>query len=199
MGRRDPRVDAYIEKSAGFAKPVLEYLREVIHAAAPEAEETLKWGFPHFTDHGIVCSMASFKEHCTFGFWKGPLVVGETDAADEAMGQFGRITAVSDLPSRKTLSGYVRKAVKLNREGVKDPTRSRKRPQGEVEIPGDFRAALKKDKRAQATFDAFPPSHRREYVEWITEAKREETRLKRMATALEWLAEGKPRNWKHMK
>ena len=192
-------MDAYIERSADFARPILEYLRDAVHAAAPDAEETMKWGFPHFTDHGIVCSMASFKEHCTFAFWKGSLVVGELDSADDAMGQFGRIAAVSDLPSKKTLIGYVRKAVKLNREGVKDPTRPKRKPRGEVEVPEDFRAALKKDKKAQAAFDAFPPSHRREYVEWIMEAKREETRLKRMTTALEWLAEGKPRNWKHMK
>jgi uncharacterized protein YdeI (YjbR/CyaY-like superfamily) len=197
MGGRDPRVDAYIEKSAEFARPILSHLREVVHAACPQAEETIKWGFPHFTYQGTLCSMASFKSHCAFGFWKGEAVVGTGAAAEKAMGQFGRITSLADLPPRKTLAAYVKKAKALNEaEGPGRPGPKRKE-RGEVEIPDDLRAALRTDRKARATFEAFPPSHRREYVEWITEAMRPETRAKRLATTLEWLAEGKGRNWKY--
>lgn len=197
MPSRDPRIDAYIEKSADFAKPILRHLRDVVHEACPDVEEKMKWSFPHFDYKGMMCSMASFKEHCTFGFWKPELVLG--DAAKEGgMGQFGRITSVKDLPAKKVLIGYVKKAMRLNDEGVK-PKRAQKprKPRAKVEVPHDLTAALKKSAKARATFEAFTPSHRREYVEWISEAKREETRARRIAQAVEWMAEGKARNWKY--
>jgi uncharacterized protein YdeI (YjbR/CyaY-like superfamily) len=199
MGKRDPRVDAYIERSADFAKPILAHLRDVVHAACPQVEETMKWSFPHFMHHGMMCGMAAFKQHCTFGFWKGELVVGRASAADErAMGQFGRITGLAGLPSRKALTAYISKAAKLNEEGIK-PVRAKPKPRPEAAVPEDLATALKRNRKAAATFAAFSPSQRREYIEWIVEAKREETRAKRLAQAIEWIAEGKARNWKYEK
>ncbi len=196
MGTRDPRVDAYIEKSLPFAQPILAHLREVVQATCPRVEETIKWGFPHFMYEGMLCSMASFKAHCAFGFWKGALIVGP--GAGEAMGQFGRLASVKDLPSKKILAGYVKQAMALNESGVKSPARTKPRTtKPEPVAPPAFLAALGKDKRAAANFAAMPRSHRREYIEWISEAKREETREKRTAQALEWIGEGKPRNWKY--
>jgi uncharacterized protein YdeI (YjbR/CyaY-like superfamily) len=195
---RDPRVDAYIANSAEFARPILEHLRDVVHRACPQAEETLKWRMPTFIYHGMLCGMAAFKQHCTFGFWKHELVVGQEQAGDaQAMGQFGRITQLADLPSRKLLASYIKKAMRLNEEGIKAPRAAPKRKPAR-RVPDDLAAALKKNRKAAATFAAFSPSHQREYVEWITEAKREETRAKRLATAIQWIAEGKPRNWKYM-
>ena len=200
MATKDPRVDAYIAKSAAFARPILVHLRAVIHAACPDVEETMKWSFPHFQHHGILCSMAAFKEHCAFGFWKGALMVTpEVDAGAMGMGQFGRITSLKDLPAKKVLAGYVKQAMQLNAEGVKVPGRKRKTAKAEIAVPADFAALLKKNKAARTAFEAFSPSHRREYLEWITEAKQEATRQRRMATTLEWLAEGKSRNWKYEK
>src|SRR6266550_8098490 len=129
MGKKDPRIDAYIGRSADFAKPILNHIRKLVHAAFPDSEETIKWNFPHFMHQGILCSVAAFKAHCAFGFWKGRLIVGKkkgiASAEDEAMGQFGRITSLADLPSDETMIGYVREAVRLNEAGIKEPARSR--------------------------------------------------------------------------
>jgi uncharacterized protein YdeI (YjbR/CyaY-like superfamily) len=196
MGTRDKRVDAYVAKSAHFAKPILEHIRDVVHEGCPEVEETIKWGFPNYQYKGMLCSMAAFKEHCTFGFWKGSLIVDAADRrSDEAMGQLGRITKLADLPPRKKLVGYVKKAKELNDAGVKVAKTTKPKPV--LEPPADLLAALRKNKKAQAAFDKFPPSHKREYVEWIVEAKTDETRQRRLAQAVEWMAEGKPRNWKY--
>ena len=197
MGKRDKRVDAYIAGSADFAKPILTHIREVVHEACPEVEETIKWGMPHFDYKGIMCAMAGFKHHCTFGFWKGSLVLGADRKDVDGMGQFGRLEKVSDLPPKKGLIGYIRKAKQLNDEGVRAPHLAKRGKRPEMEMPDYFRAALRKNKAARAAFDAFSPSHRRDYLEWITEAKTEATRDKRMETALEWIEEGKPRNWKY--
>lgn len=199
MGTRDKRIDAYIAKSADFAQPILRHLREIVHEACPEVEETMKWSFPHFDYKGMFCSMASFKEHCAFGFWKGSLVIDakENKSAD-AMGQLGRITSLHDLPPRQTLIGYVRKARELNDQGVKVPERSKPRaPKTELKVPSYFTAALKKNKKALATFEGFPYSKRKDYVEWVTEAKTDQTRERRLQTSVEWLSEGKSRNWKY--
>jgi uncharacterized protein YdeI (YjbR/CyaY-like superfamily) len=195
MGKKDPRVDEYIEKSADFAKPILHHLRKVVHTACPDVEETMKWSFPHFDHKGMMCSMASFKEHCAFGFWKASLVLGD-EAQDGAMGHLGRITSVKDLPAEKVLTGYVKAAARLNDEGVR-VDRPKKAPKAAVKVPAYFTSALKKNKKALATFEAFPQSHKREYVEWITEARADATREKRIATAVGWIAEGKQRNWKY--
>lgn len=197
MGTRDPRVDAYVAKSAPFAQPILQHLRETIHSASPRIEETMKWSFPHFMHHGIVCSMAAFKEHCAFGFWKQDLVLGGSSTAGrQAMGQFGRIRSLLDLPSRKVLVGYVRRAMRLNEQGVK-PVRKPVAKRAALRMPADLRAALAEQPAAAANFERLRPSQRREYVEWIVEAKREDTRARRIATAVEWIADGKPRHWKY--
>jgi len=200
MGKKDPRIDAYIAKSADFAKPILHHIRKRVHAACPEVEETMKWSFPHFDYKGMLCSMAAFKQHCSFGFWKGALIFGNNRGkADEAMGHFGRITSVSDLPKDSVLTGYIKEAVRLNDAGTKLPPRPRAKGKKELVIPDSFITALKENKKARTTFDNFSYSHQKEYVEWITEAKTEDTRERRMETAIEWLAEGKPRHWKYLK
>jgi uncharacterized protein YdeI (YjbR/CyaY-like superfamily) len=202
MGKKDPRVDAYIAKSADFARPILKHIRKVVHAGCPDVEETLRWGAPHFMHKGMLCGMSSFKAHCAFGFWKGQLLTDVSKgraAAEPAMGQFGRITAISDLPSERTLLQYVKKAAALNDQGVKVPRRTKPVRNRAVEVPDYFMKALRKNKKALSAFDAFSPSHKREYVEWATEAKGEDTRQRRMETAVEWMAEGKPRHWKYAK
>ncbi len=203
MSKRDPRVDAYIAKSGDFAKPILRHLRKTVHAAGPEVEETLKWGFPHFMYKGILCGMAAFKRHCTFGFWKGGLIVDARKpgaTADEpAMGQFGRITAIADLPGEQTLLRFVRKAVALNDEGIRRPTKPRPRRAAPVKTPAPIMAALRKHPKALAAFKGFSPSHRREYVEWITEARGDDTRRRRIETAVAWMTDGKTRNWKYVR
>jgi len=199
MGKKDPRVDAYIAKSAAFAKPILEYLRDLVHQACPEVEETLKWSMPSFGYKGLLCGMAAFKQHATFGFWKHDLVVGKT-ANGEAMGEFGRITSIKDLPAKKVLLGYIRKAVELNDAGIKNPARARAKPgeKRELSPPDFFTTALKQNPAAWANFERFSYSHKKEYIEWLTEAKREETRQRRLTTAIAQIAEGKSQNWKYM-
>lgn len=194
MGTRDPRVEAYIEKSAEFARPILSRLREIVHEACPDVEETIKWSAPAFVYQGPLANMAAFKAHCAFALWKGSLVV--ENPSDEAMGQLGRIQSLSDLPPKRTLVAWIRKAMKLNEEGVKVPRQSRKK-RPEAKVPADLKQALAGRAEARAAFEGFSPSHRREYVEWIEEAKRPETRARRIASTVEWLAEGKSRNWKY--
>ncbi|HJP56919.1 MAG TPA: YdeI/OmpD-associated family protein [Gemmatimonadales bacterium] len=197
MDTTDPRIDAYIRKAPEFARPILEHFRSLVHEADPEATETLKWGHPAFMHGGILCGMAAFKAHCAFHFWKGSLIVDlKHGTADEAMGQFGRVTRIADLPSKSVLKGYVKKAVQLNEAGVK-PARPKRAPRPPAAVPDDLAAALRRNQAARKTFEGFSPSQQREYVEWITEARREETRKSRLATTLEWLAEGKQRNWKY--
>ncbi len=201
MGKKDPRVDVHIDKAADFAKPILNHLRNLIHATCPDVEETLKWGFPHFEYKGILCSMASFKKHCAFGFWKESLIIdqGHAEIRNEAMGQFGRITALSDLPKDKMLIGYIKQAVKLNEDGIKLPAKPKPKTKKALKPPAYFMEALRKNKKALRTFENFSYSDKKDYVEWITEAKSEETRDRRMQTALEWMAEGKVRNWKYIR
>lgn len=198
----DPRIDAYIERAAPFARPILVHVRALVRQACPGVEETIKWGMPTFMHAGgILCGMAAFKQHASFGFWKHAMVVGEGERADEkprdGMGSYGKLTALDDLPTKKILLAHIRKAMKLNEDGVKVPAARKAAPRPAPETPADLLAAFKQDKAAQATFDAFPPSCKREYIEWIVEAKREDTRAKRLAQAVEWLAEGKRRNWKY--
>ena len=199
MGTKDPRVDAYIAKSADFAKPILKHIRQQLHAHCPEVTETLKWSMPHFEyQGGIFCGSAAFKAHCTFGFWLGDLLKIDT-RLEKAMGQFGRITSLEDLPSDKDFGKLIKEAMKLHDAGAKPP--SRVKPAGEkkkaLEVPAEFLAAVKKNKKALVTFDAFPYSKKKEYVEWFTEAKTDATRDKRLAQAIEWMAEGKSRHWKY--
>lgn len=197
MATRDPRIDAYIAKSAEFARPILEHLRAVVHAACPDVEETMKWSMPHFDYRGaMMCSMAAFKAHAVFGFWKGALVLGANARSREAMGSFGRITSVKELPPKRDLLGYVRKAMTLNDAGIKAP-RPKKHPKVALAMPADLAAALKTSKRAWAQWQAFTPGHRREYLAWILEAKQDATRARRIATTVSQVAEGKSQNWKY--
>jgi uncharacterized protein YdeI (YjbR/CyaY-like superfamily) len=196
MGTRDARIDAYIEKAQPFARPILTHIRKVVHAGCPDVVETIKWGMPHFDYKGIMCGMAAFKEHCAFGFWKASLLGMSGPESRDAMGQFGCVKSIKDLPSQKELIGLVKAAAKLNDEGI-TVKREKKVPKPALAPPPALTAALKKNKKAQAAFDALSPGHRREYVEWIAEAKQEATRERRIATTLEWLSEGKTRNWKY--
>lgn len=195
MPSQDPRIDAYIAASAEFARPILEEIRKRVHAACPQVEETIKWGMPNFVHAGgILCGMAAFKQHASFGYWKHALVMGEAER--DGMGSYGRLASMRDLPPRTRMQADLKKAMRLNEDGVK-PERRKPASKPVPEIPGDLAAALDKDKAAKATFDGFPPSCKREYIDWIVEAKREETRAKRLAQAVEWMAEGKRRNWKY--
>ena len=202
MGKRDPRIDAYIAKAAPFAKPILEHLRAAVHATCPDCEETLKWSMPSFTyAGGILCTMASFKEHATFGFWKGKLIQGVSpnrNSGGEAMGNFGKLTSVKDLPSKRELTALIRQAMKLNEEGVTVP-RATKAAKPAAKVPPALKAALAKNRKAAGQFESFSPSARREYIEWIDDAKQDATRERRVAQAIEWIAEGKGRNWKYQR
>lgn len=198
MATVDPRVDAYIANAAEFARPLLAQVREVVHAACPDVEETLKWGMPSFTWRGkILCGMAAFKQHMTLWFWNGETVVGDAGRG-EAMGQFGRITGKADLPGKRELRGYVKHAMALAESGAGRPAK-KSPPRPGPAVPDDLSAALRRDAKARATFDGFAPGYRREYIEWIQQARREDTRARRLAQAVEWMAQGRPRNWKYMK
>jgi uncharacterized protein YdeI (YjbR/CyaY-like superfamily) len=194
MAKKDPRVDAYIKKAQPFARPILKHLRGLVRRGCPDVEETIKWNMPFFDRKGIVCFMAAFKEHCAFGFWKGKLLFGKD--AEGAMGHFGRITSLRDLPSDSEIIGYVKKAAELNERGVqkkRTPRRARK-----LQVPPDLKSALSKNAKARKTFENFSYSHKKEYAQWITDAKRDETRQRRLQTAIKWLAQGKPQNWKYV-
>jgi uncharacterized protein YdeI (YjbR/CyaY-like superfamily) len=198
MGTKDPRVDAYIEKAGDFAKPILKRLRKLVHDGCPRVEETIKWGVPHFMYKGMLASMAAFKEHCAFGFWKGTLITSLSGAkSEDAAGQYGRLTSLADLPPEKAILKQVKEAARLSEEGVKAPAQRKAEKKPPLRVPRDLKDALTEDAAARATFEGFSPSHKREYIEWITEAKTDATRQKRLATALQWLAEGKSRNWKY--
>jgi len=203
MPATDKRIDAYIAKSADFAKPILTHLRELVHSSCPTATETVKWGMPFFEYNGsILCNMAAFKAHCSFGFWNAAQMKDANDKLQVkdrgAMGNFDRITSLKDLPGDKAMTAYIKEAAALIEKGVKKPV-AKKAPKPELPVPPGLAAALKKNKKAQATFEGFSPSHRRGYIERITEAKPDATREKRIATTVEWLLEGKSRMWKYQK
>ena len=198
MASKDLRVDVYIAKSAAFATPILSHLRKLVHANCPDATETIKWGMPFFEYKSrIFSNMAAFKAHCAFGFWNGALLMIDSKL-DKAMGQFGRITSLADLPGEKEIARIIKAAMKLHDEGAKSPSRAKPAEKKELVVPDYFLAAVKKNKKALATFEAFTPAKQKEYVEWITEAKTEATRDKRLTQAVEWMAEGKVRNWKYL-
>lgn len=207
MGKKDSRIDAYIDQSEAFAKPILNHLRELIHKVCPDVQEVVKWSFPHFDyKDGPMCHMASFKKHCAFGFWKAALMKDEklmaTAKSEEAMGHLGKITSLKDLPSDKVLTGYIKEAMKLNEAGIKLPSKSK--PAGEakkeaLKTPDYLVQSFKKHQEAKKVFEAFSYSNKKDYIEWLEEAKTEATRNKRLETALEWMAEGKTRHWKYKK
>jgi uncharacterized protein YdeI (YjbR/CyaY-like superfamily) len=201
MEQYDSRVDAYIAKAAPFAKPILEHLRQLVHQASPLLTETIKWGFPFFDYRGSVCQMAAFKEHIGFGFWKekqlndpGKLIKPE----DGTAGSFGKITSLNDLPVDEVLIDFIHQAIRLNEDGNKKPTvKKETAPKAAIEMPVDFADLLAANPKALETYQKFSPSHKREYLEWIVDAKTDATRQKRMETAIEQIAEGKSRHWKY--
>ncbi|HEY3704841.1 MAG TPA: YdeI/OmpD-associated family protein [Terracidiphilus sp.] len=202
----NPKVDAYIEKAQPFAQPILERLRRLMHKGCPDVEEAIKWSMPFFVYRGaILANMAAFKEHCSFGFWGQEIaaVLKEQDVVrEDGMGTLGRINSVKDLPADKRMLGWIKQAAGFVDDGTyTSPIAARnkvvKAPKAPPEMHPEFAAALKKEKGASKVFEAFSPSCKREYIEWIAEAKRDETRDKRIAQAVEWIAEGKQRNWKY--
>ncbi|QRP65034.1 YdeI/OmpD-associated family protein [Rhodanobacter sp. FDAARGOS 1247] len=197
MANHDPRIDAYFAKSAEFARPILEHLRERVHTACPEVEEGIKWGMPFFSYKAApMCMMAAFKQHCSFGFWLSKEVTGGSD--EDGMGQFGKLASLKDLPTDRQLATFLKKAMALNEAGVKK-SRPKAAAKPAPTLPEDLATLLAQKKHAAArkTYEGFGPGAQREYVEWITEAKTDATRQKRLATTLEWLAEGKKRHWKY--
>ncbi len=200
MKKTDERIDAYIEKSADFAKPILTHLRKLVHEAHPNIEETMKWSMPFFDYKGTVCNMAAFKQHCSFGFWKASLMNDSHKVmteSSEAHGQLGQIKSLADLPSDEILIAYIKEAVRLNEEGVKVPTKPKTAEKKELVIPECLISALEANSSASEHFENFSYSKKKDYVEWLNEAKTEDTRNKRLATAIEWISEGKARNWKY--
>ncbi len=190
---RDPRIDAYIAGAQPFARPILEQVRQRVHAVVPEAEETLKWSMPSFTLNGkILLGMAAFKAHATVGFWRGQELGIERRA--DAMGQLGRLTSVADLPAN--LDDLIRQAAELTKTAPA-PRKAKHAPKPAPAMHPEFAAALASAPKAKAAFDGFPPSAQRDYLEWISEAKQDSTRQKRIATAVEWLSDGKRRHWRY--
>jgi uncharacterized protein YdeI (YjbR/CyaY-like superfamily) len=204
MAKKIPQMDAYIAKAAPFAQPILKHFRKLVHDTCPEVEEVMKWSFPHF-DYlgGPMASMAAFKQHMAIGFWKAALMKDADDLlanakTEEAMGHLGRITSMKDLPKDTVLVRYIKDAMRLNEAGIKVSTRKNVLKK-DLEVPDYFLKALKKNKDALRTFETFTYSKKKEYLEWVTEAKTEETRSKRLETAVEWMSEGKSRHWKYAK
>lgn len=200
MTKKDERIDAYIEKSADFAKPILTHLRKLVHEASPEITETMKWSMPFFDYKGTVCNMAAFKQHCSFGFWKASLMNDShkiMTESSEAHGQLGQIKSLDDLPSDEILIAYIKQAIELNEKGVKVQTKAKPTEKKELVIPEFLVSALEENSSASEHFENFSYSKKKDYVEWLNDAKTETTRQKRLADAIEWISEGKSRNWKY--
>lgn len=199
MGTKDDRVDEYIAKSADFAKLILSHIRKLIHQGCPDVQEVMKWSCPHFDYKGPMCSMAAFKEHSAFGFWKASLIDGLKEGGDKApaAGSFGAIRKKSDLPADKVILGYIKQAMELNEKGIK----VEKKPvaKKETSVPDELMSALKKNKKAMEVWKAFSPGKVREYADWVADAKSDATRQKRIETTVEWVSEGKSRHWKYQK
>jgi uncharacterized protein YdeI (YjbR/CyaY-like superfamily) len=193
---RDPRIDAYVAKAQPFSQPILEHVRTRVHAVLPDVEETVKWGMPAYTLGGkIVLITAAFKAHLALNFWRGQELRGDGANAD-AMGQFGKIKSLADLPPDKELDRLIREAADLAKSAPA-PRKTKHAPKPAPELHPEFAAALAKAPEAKAVLDSFPPSAQRDYFEWIADAKQDATRQKRIATAIEWLGEGKRRHWKY--
>jgi uncharacterized protein YdeI (YjbR/CyaY-like superfamily) len=202
MEQYDHRIDEYIGKKAAFAQPILKHLRELMHSLSPQIAETIKWGHPFFEYKGTLANMAAFKEHCVFGFWDStaindPYGVLQRPGEKDAAGNFDRITKLTDLPSDEILKDFILQALALKDNNYKPATKKAPATKAPIDMPDYFAIALAGNQKALATFQDFSPSCKREYLEWITEAKTEATRQKRVETALEWMAEGKSRNWKY--
>ena len=186
---RNPKVDAYIDKQQDFAKPILKHVRKLAHEALPRAEEALKWGVPYFTVNGKnAVGMAAFKKHAS-------VMVCSTETAGGGMGNFGKLTDVSQLPGDEELIRQFRESA----EAVQSPETSQPKTKPVLAMPDDLASAIADTPSAQEVFDGFTDAQRRDYIEWVMSAKRQPTREKRVATAAEWIGEGKKRNWKYEK
>ena len=200
MPTKDPRIDSYIAEAAEFARPILKHLRKIIHQGCPEGVETIKWGCPFFDYHGLLCGFAAFKAHASLFFWRDIDVsrwLEKTNTAGAGMGQFGKLTSMADLPKDSVLLACVRAAVE-QRDAPASKTKRQRQPAMELPVPADLKKALAANAKAATTFKAFAPSHRRAYLDWISEAKQPATRERRLQTTIEWLAEGKQQNWKYL-
>lgn len=191
---KNPKIDEYINNASDFAQPILIKIRSLVHQAHPDIDENIKWGMPSFDYKGIVCHMAAFKQHCSFGFFKHKLIKGLD--GDGGMNSFGKLKSINDLPKDELIITYIKEAVLLNEQGVKLPKTPTKKKK-ELIIPDELTKALLKNPKAATVFDNFSYTHKKEYAEWIAEAKRETTKEKRIAQTIEWLIEGKHRNWKY--
>lgn len=191
MGSTDKRIDDYVNNAADFAQPILSHFRKLVHQQCPGVEETMKWSFPHFVYKGILCSMAAFKQHCSFGFWKSSLMHEKPDLE--------RVTSMKEIPADKKIIAAIREAMLINEKGIKIPKKAAKPIKKEPPLPPELKNALSKNKEAQEAFKNFSPSHRKEYAQWIAEAKTEVTRTKRVETTIEWLTKGKSRHWQYQK
>ncbi len=201
MGQYNERVDAYIAKSPDYAKPILVHIREFVHRAAPELTEIIKWGFPFFDYKGPVCQMAAFKRHCAFGFWREKMLQDpkgflKCDGEESSAGSFGPILSINDLPPEDVLIDFIHQAIAINEKGVKVEKKPAA-PKPEITMPAEFESALNSSPIVREQYERFSPSGKREYLEWFADAKTDVTREKRMQQALEWIAEGKTRNWKY--
>ncbi|MEO8087286.1 MAG: YdeI/OmpD-associated family protein [Bacteroidota bacterium] len=204
MPTKDKRVDVYITKAQPFAQPVLKKIRELVHKACPDVTETIKWGMPFFEYKGPMFGMAAFKKHCVGGFWKHKLLNDPKNYLSErknqggtAMGNLGSMTSLKDLPPDNAMINFIKQAAKLNDDGVKVI----KKPavKKAIVISRELTDALASNKKATVNFENFSPSQKREYAEWITDAKTETTKNKRLKTSVEWISEGKQRLWKYQK
>jgi len=204
MKNTNPIIDNYINKAEPFAQPILKHIRELVHEVCPDVKELMKWSFPHFDyKDTMFCSMASFKQHAVFGFWKASIMADPdgilTIQGRESMGHLGKLTSVNNLPSDEILKKYMKEAMRLNDEGIKLPEKPKTAEKKELEVPKELVAALNENAAAKATFEGFSNSNKKEYIDWLVEAKSEETKMKRLETTIEWLSEGKIRNWKYLR
>lgn len=204
MQTTNPLIDTYINNAAAFAQPILKHLRKLVHATCPNVTEEIKWGFPHFIyKNDMLCSMAAFKQHAAFGFWKATLMKDplllQLAKSEVAMGHIGKITALKDLPSNKKIITWIKNAMELNEAGIKMPGKKKDTTPKKLEIPTYFLTALQQHKKAFVNFEQYPYSQKKEYVQWIIEAKTDATKNKRIETAITWIAEGKNRNWQYEK
>lgn len=192
----DARVDEYVERAAEFARPILLHLRLLVHQACPEIDETIKWSRPFFVHRGtIIANMAAFKRHCSFGLWGPGMTPLSTDGAG---GSLARIESLAGLPEDAAIVAMVRDAIKRVGNTGAAATKGRVKAVSEdIAVPQDLALALAEIDGAIAHFEALSPSCKREYVLWIEEAKRKETRARRVGETARWIAEGKRRNWKY--
>lgn len=194
---KNKKVDDYILQSQDFAKPILTHLRKLIQIACPQVEESIKWGHPHFEYKGLLCNVAAFNRHCAFGFWKAALMKDAellTKNNNDAMGHSGKLKSISDLPKDKIIIARVKEAVLLNEQGVHLPAKKHSEKNPEIKVPLLLKNELIKNKEVDQKFNSLSPSHKKEYIEWIEDAKKEETKFKRIASTIKWVMEGKSTN-----